>query len=301
MKRAALVKRLTLQARRFVMPGVFLIGFLLWFLNLTAAASHARQTPDPDSTWFVDMNLYAESAHASLTCEKCHGTMVKDGREHPDLKDPEELRDSATRTFDYTRCKSCHKVACERAQQGAHAKALTEETGRAVPSSDESTGAKKKAPTCGDCHSSHYTPSGLSRLDNGRRMADVCGSCHEAQWISYLDNYHGRTAVFLGDEKSAFCSDCHGAHDVISLKKRDAALGACARCHPQASEEFTAFVIHDTLESLPEKELEKQKTLVLIHRVKIIAFVVVALVLVLFFGHTFLWILRELHEKLRKQ
>jgi len=301
LKKAAFLRTVNLNGRRSVLPGVFLIGFVFLFLNATADAPEARQAPDPGSTWFVDMNRYAQSAHTSLACEKCHGTMVKNGREHPDLKDAKKLRDEATRNFDYTRCKSCHKVAYERAQQGAHAKALKEETSGTVPTSDETSGAKKKAPTCGDCHSSHYAPSGLSRLDNGRSMADVCGSCHQAQKISYLENYHGRTAVYLGDEKSAFCTDCHGAHDVISLKQRDTALGVCARCHPRASREFTGFVIHDTLESLPEKELEKQKTLVLIHRVKIIAFVVVTLVLVLFFGHTFLWILRELHEKLRKQ
>ena len=301
MKRAGFLGAVDSHAHRSVLPGALLIGFVFLFLIATAEAPWARPMPDRDSTWFVDMNLYAKSAHASLTCQKCHGTMEEAGKAHPDTKDPNSLGDEATRNFDYTRCKSCHRVAYERAQQGAHAKALREESKGTAPSSGEPAVSEKKAPTCGDCHSSHYAPSGLSRLDTGRRMTDACGSCHPAQRISYLDNYHGRTAVNLGDEKSAFCSDCHGAHNLRSLKDRDTALGACTRCHPDAGREFTGFVIHDALDSLPEKEQEKQKTLVLIHRVKIIAFVVVALVLVLFFGHTFLWILRELHEKLRKQ
>jgi hypothetical protein len=51
-------------------------------------------------------------------------------------------------------------------------------------------------------------------------MTEMCGVCHPVQKRSYLENYHGKTAVHLKYEASAYCTDCHRAHTCLSLKKR---------------------------------------------------------------------------------
>ncbi len=264
---------------------------------LLAAPPAAWALSDPASSWFVDMNPYSRSAHASLTCEQCHGGMGGDESPHPDERDPEFLKVRATRRFDYAKCGTCHADAYRRYLQGVHAKALKEEKSPENPEASE----KGLAPSCGECHSAHYAAAGQSRLETGLRMTEVCGACHPAQKQSYLDGKHGRLAIHLKSDSSAYCSDCHGAHITVSLKEREQALTACSHCHPRAQENFTSFVIHASMEGIAEKGEDKHRTVVLIHRIKSIAAVIVFLVIVFFFGHTFLWILRELHEKLRKQ
>jgi len=131
-------------------------------------------------------------------------------------------------------------------------------------------------------------------------MTGVCGACHPAQKATYLENYHGKVAVNLGNEASAYCTDCHGAHDCVSLKDRKTALAACQRCHPNAGERFTQFVIHPTTEGLAQDNKEKQRHVAIIKLVTIVMTIIVILVVGFFYGHSFLWLLRELHEKLRK-
>jgi hypothetical protein len=273
--------------------------FLIFALAASAAGSIAGAGPVPEkgSSWFVDTSRLAQSAHGRLLCEDCHGPM-KDHRKHP-LKERDLLLREAIRTYDYGLCKSCHRLSYERSLKGAHAKALREE-GAAVGEKTAPKSEKKRAPVCGDCHSAHYERSGLSRLDLGRRMTEVCGSCHPAQKESYLKDFHGRAAVDLGNTDSAFCTDCHNAHMALSLKEKGQAIRVCSRCHPKASIRFTSFVIHASVQNLPEKDQGKRDAVLLIHRVKIIALIVVALILAFFFGHAFVWMLRELHEKLRR-
>jgi len=131
-------------------------------------------------------------------------------------------------------------------------------------------------------------------------MVVTCGRCHPDHTASYLENIHGKAGVNLGNAKSAFCTDCHGAHSVTALKTPDATLPACLRCHPKAQTEFANFVIHASLASVSGEDSPKKASVVWIHRVQVVAVAVVVLSLVFFFGHTLLWLLRETHEKLRK-
>ena len=251
------------------------------------------------SHWHVDLNRFALSAHTGFKCEECHGTMIENGRTHPDKANPDFLKKAATRSFDYSRCKKCHKLSYQRYLEGEHAKALSKEI---ADTGADGTELKKKppAPTCGECHSSHYDRSGLSRVEVGKRMIAVCGPCHRAQAASYLENIHGKVGVDLENPAAAYCTDCHKAHTVVSLKEPAEALPVCRRCHPKAEAEFTNFVIHASLSGLPDSDSPKRQSIIWIQRIKLAAIAVVALSLIFFFGHSLLWLLRELHEKLRK-
>lgn len=268
------------------------------FMASTWAGAVPTATPSDASGWFVDLNRFSESAHRNFTCEVCHGDMRVQGQPHPDTRDTARLKREATRIYDYRRCGTCHRESYERYLRGSHAKALIEE--KTATASKVLVADKLKAPTCGECHSAHYSRSHLSRAATGQEMTAACGACHPAQKATYLENYHGKVAVHLRDEASAYCTDCHGAHDCVSLKDRKAALAACQRCHPDAGERFAQFVIHPTTEGLAQDNKEKQKHVAIIKLVTVIMTIIVILVVGFFYGHSFLWLLRELHEKLRK-
>ncbi|MBA4392188.1 MAG: hypothetical protein C0407_01415, partial [Desulfobacca sp.] len=214
--------------------------------GLTLKTAWAMKASEPPSSWFIDLSRFALSAHGTLSCEQCHGTMKEKDRLHPNVQDTSFLKQEAGRKYDYKRCQSCHRNSYDRYLKGAHAKALQKE--RETPVDTKTLTEKKgQAPTCGDCHSSHYEKAHLSRLETGRQMTERCGSCHLAQKTTYLENYHGKAAVHLGKTTAAYCTDCHGAHNCLSLKDKQQALQACSRCHPQASPNFAAQVIHPIL------------------------------------------------------
>ena len=158
------------------------------------------------------MRKFLSSSHGRLSCSECHSYIEEKGVKHPD---PKLLSKSSTLLYDYKRCGKCHPQEYQRYLKGAHAKALVEK--------------KKDVPTCGNCHVSHYAPFSRSRLELGKWMTEMCGTCHPVQKQTYLENYHGKTAATLGYEASAYCTDCHGAHTCLSLKKREAVLEACQK------------------------------------------------------------------------
>lgn len=268
--------------------GCFFLA-VLWFSNARAGTDTASFSP-----WFVDMNQYGDAAHGSLKCQECHGFMIARGKLHPDPDAASFLKTRTKRKFDYQACQKCHKSAYERFLKGEHAKACIKEKTTGKPSK---TGY---APKCGDCHSAHYSRSHLSRAQTGKRMTISCGKCHLEQKNSFLDNYHGKAAVNLGYEKAAFCTDCHGAHTTLSLKDKDAALNACKRCHSDATPEFANIIIHDSTKNPDLKNETKKSSLKWVHAMRSLAFIFVAAILVFFYMHTGLLMVRKLHEKLRR-
>lgn len=266
------------------------------FLLTLAWVSSSQAGTASGATWFVDISQYAGAAHGTLQCQECHGTMEgkesSPGKSHPD---PAHFSKTQTRRkFDYQSCQKCHKTAFSRFLEGEHAIAAAKEKTTGKPSE---TGY---APGCGDCHSAHYAKSHLSRVQTGRIMIETCGACHGEQKQSYLANYHGKAGVHLGYEKAAFCTDCHGAHTMISLKDKEAALKACQRCHSHAGPEFANIIIHDSTQNLDLKSDAKKSGLKWVHAMRTLVFILVVAVLAFFYLHTGLLMLRKLHEKLRR-
>lgn len=272
--------------------GCFFLA-LAWYSNALAGTSAVSL-----STWFVEMDRYADSAHGTLKCEECHGSMIGkmagENNTHPDPETADFLKTQPKRNFDYRSCKKCHKSAHERLQKGEHAKAAAREKENGKPSE---TGF---APTCGDCHSAHYSKSHQSRAIIGKELTTTCGTCHPDQKRSFLANYHGKAAVNLGYDKAAFCTDCHGAHTTISLKDKEVVLNTCKRCHPDATSEFANIIIHDSTKNLDLKTEAKQSSLKKVHLLGTLSLLFVVGVLVFFYTHSGLLMLRKLHEKLRR-
>ena len=256
-----------------------------------ASPALVKQTSQPG--WFVQMDQFAAGAHGSLSCKECHTEMTPD-KTHPDKASKDYLKKDVTRTFDYQACQKCHKTAHERFQKGAHAEALQKEKQEGKPSE---TGY---APNCGDCHSAHYARSHQGRVMVGQQMTDSCGSCHPDQKASYLANYHGKAAVNLEHDKAAFCTDCHGAHTAVSLKDKTVVLNTCRRCHPDAKDAFADIIIHDSSKNLEQKSEAKISGLKIVHLLGSFSLIFVTVLLVFFYSHSGLLMLRKLQETLRR-
>jgi hypothetical protein len=259
-----------------VLVAIFLLG---WACTPSLPASNIL----PKRSWSIDMGKFLSSSHGHLSCSECHPDMEEKGRKHPD---PKLLGRTSTLLYDYKRCERCHPQEYQRYVKGAHAKALVDK--------------KKDAPTCGNCHVAHYTISSETRLGLGNWMTEMCGVCHPIQRRTYLKNYHGKTAVHLRYEASAYCTDCHGAHTCLSLKKREQAHEVCQKCHPNARIRFADFVIHASEEGLKKEDAEKLKKIRAIQSVEIGFGILVVAVLAFFYSHTLVWILRKVHEWLKK-
>jgi hypothetical protein len=262
-----------------------------------AGAAHAAAPPGMESSWYVDLGRFQAGAHGKLACAECHAKQeraIAPGSKtaHPDPADPSYLQSPALRGFDYGQCRRCHRTAYERYHLGAHAEALKKKKLTKL--------TKSPSPVCGDCHQVHYDKARLDRVELGRRQTLVCGSCHPAQAAAYLSDYHGQAGAKLGWDKAAFCSDCHQAHDMKSLKTPEAAAGACRRCHPKASPRFASYVVHPTTVDLGPDQAAKRRTVYLISTLSAVLAVIAICVVGFFYGQTFLWLLREIQHKLRK-
>ena len=277
MKRPALVLALVLAAVLLVAVGLSLSHYAY------PIAGRPSMPPEP-SSWYVDVQRYNQGVHGGFDCSLCH--LEISAGDHPTR---ENLDQNATDLFDYQACAACHPQEYQYYQSGVHAEALADETEGEYP-----------APTCGHCHDPHYRQV-LSRVEVIDAQVNICGQCHPSELETYLEDYHGKTAVDLDFADSASCADCHGSHQVLALDQPEEEVQACRRCHPGASENMAGFLIHAEETLSPDPVQPHSREFVLLFLVQGFFVVLTVGVLAFFYGHTFLWLLRGLHEKLRRR
>jgi nitrate/TMAO reductase-like tetraheme cytochrome c subunit len=189
-------------------------------------------------------------------------------------------------------CAQCHLGVYEDFKESIH--------------SPEVSRTDKKLPTCHDCHNAHQ----VTRIDQNsfrQKILDECGMCHEDETASYFDTHHGKVSLLraAGSEKSAKCSDCHGAHNILpianpkSMLSRKNVIGTCKQCHPSSNRQFTGYLSHATHHN-------KNKYPFLYYTFW--GMTSLLIVTFLFFGiHTLLWLPRsfvyrfKLQKQLRRQ
>lgn len=164
----------------------------------------------------------------SAVCTDCHTT--HDARKESDtLSSVHPMNVSKT-------CASCHKSVYKDYLTSDHSIYLQEEG--------------KEYPTCATCHSAHV----ISEIDKDKFMTEItvqCGTCHEKLSETYKETYHGK-AYILGDLNAARCSDCHGAHKILSVNNPNSMVGyknivnTCKQCHENANLAFTGYMTHAT-------------------------------------------------------
>jgi cytochrome b subunit of formate dehydrogenase len=121
---------------------------------------------------------------------------------------------------------------------------------KSVHFSPDGDDRKEALPNCADCHSSHT----IGQVEGDRFLKEVtgqCGSCHQDLAATYLETMHGK-AYHLGFVDAAKCSDCHGAHEILSVDDPHSSVGVrnivetCRKCHEDANRRFTGYLTHAT-------------------------------------------------------
>jgi hypothetical protein len=100
--------------------------------------------------------------------------------------------------------------------------------------------------TCVSCHADlekkelPHEP-GVKRVD--------CGSCHSTEQQQHAKSLHGQ-AIARGDQLAPRCYDCHGTHDIRSVKDKESPVYAfnvpftCGKCHQEGAPVQRQRTIH---------------------------------------------------------
>ncbi len=215
-----------------------------------AGASHpGKEKPQPvscEGCHAESVKTFNSSAHAAAlragryapTCVDCHS-------KH-DIKGAMDPASPVSRKNLAKTCGMCHEEVVKDVMESTHGQAMA----RGV----------KEAPTCLDCHSDHKleTLKGATTL---KISEQVCSRCHASQRMNsklhiagnrvstFFESYHGLAAK-LGSTSAANCASCHGFHKILPSSDPKSSVHpanlvtTCQKCHPGASEKFTAGRIH---------------------------------------------------------
>jgi cytochrome b subunit of formate dehydrogenase len=178
---------------------------------------------------YVDQNKLKHSIHGEmLSCVDCH----------QDVKTL--IHESTPRKIT---CAQCHADAEAAYSHSLHAKAAK---------------GGQAAANCQDCHGGAHEV--LASADaqspvNHSNIPVTCGRCHGQKFlmesngvsnqpsISYQESVHGR-ATRNGSKTAAVCSDCHGAHEILSAKDIKSPIykfnvpATCGKCHTAVEQTF---------------------------------------------------------------
>lgn len=167
----------------------------------------------------------------SATCPDCH-------RAHRILP-ADSAQSSVNRANIPATCGTCHAGVVQVYDSSAHGPAYPVQAGVAQG---------HQRPVCIDCHTAHA----IVRADQPQWQLGVvreCGSCHDRLYATYFETYHGKVTQ-LGFSLAAKCSDCHTAHNMRAATDPRSSVyplnlvATCARCHPDANENFARYYPH---------------------------------------------------------
>ncbi len=193
-------------------------------------ASLTRDVNGRPESLYVDAAKFRNSMHGGVfSCVDCHS----DIKTFPHETVPAKVS-----------CATCHSE-----QQAAYDRSLHASFRK---------GDTRPAATCTDCHGSPHVllpSSDPTSRTNHANIPATCGSCHSQKFVmeatggttqpfvSYQESIHGQ-AVAKGVEKAAVCTDCHGAHSIMTAADPKSPIfkfnvpHTCGKCHGPVEREF---------------------------------------------------------------
>lgn len=191
------------------------------------ATTHQPDIVEKYSMSIHGKGLFEDGLIATATCTSCHNAHAILRADNPNSSvNRENINDT---------CNRCHVGIVKKFKLSVHSPTVTKTT--------------EKLPVCIDCHNSHQIYQVVDK-DFRQVITNQCSGCHIAESKTYLHTYHGRAGLLLGGEKSAFCSDCHGAHDVYPSSDSQSRIHAntivttCSKCHSKVTKNFTEYLTH---------------------------------------------------------
>ena len=172
----------------------------------------------------VDPEKFRASVHgpAEVSCVDCHADL----RQVKDFPHAEKLKSVS--------CAGCHEKETRVLKESVHGGATMEKDGLTVG--------------CKDCHGTHdiRAKDDFDSMTFPINLPQTCLGCHSAKVRNarggafvelYEKSAHYRALEKSGLTLSANCSNCHGAHDIKSVKdsvskvSRKNIIKTCGQCH----------------------------------------------------------------------
>lgn len=175
----------------------------------------------------IDQAHWNASVHSLLDCTSCHVGFTASQHSAAETQ-------GWYRMAMFTACSNCHANDATAFAGSIHGKLLASGNAR--------------APMCGSCHGSHAIMN-VSTSAFRNSILPMCEQCHGGHAQTYLDTYHGQAFV-LGNRRTAVCTDCHGAHNILSASDPASTISAqhvvatCAKCHAGANSNFASYKVH---------------------------------------------------------
>ena len=161
-----------------------------------------------------------------------------------------------------------------------------------------------EAPGCIDCHDERRVTKADVQF-TGQNIVKLCGRCHADSEVTlnfqlnpdvlkgYNTSYHGQMyQLGFQGEKFATCVSCHDNHSILPSDHPDSTIGrahimeTCGKCHKNVNENFVGYLQHY---SPMEKEANP-----LLGYIHVFMIWLLGVTMVIFGGHTLLWLLRLL-------
>lgn len=182
----------------------------------------------------IHFKVLSQGNSKAPLCTDCHGTHAIASARKDKLANAK-------------RCQQCHQDIYAIYAKSVHGAALIRE-------------GIEDVPICSDCHKAHDN-AGPHTADFRISVPQICAGCHAKKEImqkyglstrvvdTYLQDFHGITMKFYKqfgttEKQIAVCIDCHGVHDITSVKGANAAIikanlvKRCQKCHPGATSSF---------------------------------------------------------------
>ena len=199
-------------------------------LSCHGDATLTKEVDGKKVSLYVDRDKLKHSIHGDLfTCVDCH----------TDVKGP--VHQTAPKKIT---CAQCHADVEEAYSHSYHAKL------------SKASGAP--AAYCQDCHGGAHEILAAADAKSPINHANIpatCGRCHGQKFlmesngesaqvfVAYQQSVHG-LAIEKGSMKSAVCTDCHGAHEILPANDQKSPIykfnvpATCGKCHSAIAETF---------------------------------------------------------------
>lgn len=184
---------------------------------------------------FVDKKKISASAHAGVECRDCHIDYNPDEIPHTKTKANvncqtchDDLKGIQNSVHAKVECSSCHKSheikTVKQMKQDGNKDCLECHTRKNISQFVNSI-HDKKGVNCNDCHKAGHE---VVKIPKSAEQ-NVCGKCHNQSKMALSNSVHS-TALSQGNKRGPTCTDCHGAHRILTSKISIETEG-CLKCH----------------------------------------------------------------------
>lgn len=124
---------------------------------------------------------------------------------------------------------------------GCHNSAVDRNQGKPMPAIGETFAASVHGQISLDCTDCHADLQGKDLPHDDHLAKPTCQPCHEDAVTGYAAGAHARAHAGSANSEAAWCSNCHGVHDIRSAKDPASPTyhfnlaATCGKCHASAA------------------------------------------------------------------